>query len=90
MGQLDADIALIPWEGVREPGLRQVMAGIRASRIALFIGPEGGFAREEVDTAVAHDVQPITLGPRILRAETAAIVTAALILHEVEEEQIHG
>ncbi len=86
LAQMDAEVALIPWEGVREPGLRQVLAGQRPSRIAVFIGPEGGFAREEVDTAVAHNVQPITLGPRILRAETAAIVTAALILYEVEEE----
>jgi len=83
---LDADVALIPWEEVREPDLRQVLAGVRPSRLALFVGPEGGFAQEEVAAAVAHNVQPITLGPRILRAETAAIVTAALILYEVEEE----
>lgn len=87
---LDAEVALIPWEDAPESGLRQVLAGKRPSRVALFIGPEGGFAQEEVATAVAHNVQPVTLGPRILRAETAAIVTAALILHEVEEEQIHG
>ncbi|HFE67060.1 MAG TPA: 16S rRNA (uracil(1498)-N(3))-methyltransferase [Chloroflexi bacterium] len=81
---LEADAALIPWEEARGPGLRQALAGIRPSSVALFIGPEGGFAREEVDTAVARNVQPVTLGPRILRAETAAIVAAALILHEVE------
>ncbi len=80
---LEADVALIPWEGAREPGLRQALAGKRPSSIALFIGPEGGFAREEVAAAVTRNIQPVTLGPRILRAETAAIVAAALILHEV-------
>jgi 16S rRNA (uracil1498-N3)-methyltransferase len=53
--------------------------------IALLIGPEGGFAEQEVSLAVEAGAKPVSLGPRILRTETAAIVAAALILHELEQ-----
>ncbi len=46
----------------------------------LLVGPEGGFAQEEIDEAVSHGVIPLGLGPRILRAETACIVGSALLL----------
>jgi 16S rRNA (uracil1498-N3)-methyltransferase len=50
--------------------------------ISLFIGPEGGFTQEEVDLAYRHGISAVTLGERVLRAETAAVVTVAVILHE--------
>jgi 16S rRNA (uracil1498-N3)-methyltransferase len=49
------------------------------SSIALAIGPEGGWAAEEMALFTRHHWQPITLGPRILRAETAAISAIAII-----------
>jgi 16S rRNA (uracil1498-N3)-methyltransferase len=52
--------------------------------IALFIGPEGGLMAEEVALAKRHGVQVVTLGARILRAETAAIATVANVLYECE------
>jgi 16S rRNA (uracil1498-N3)-methyltransferase len=48
--------------------------------VALFIGPEGGLAAEEVALAAAAGVLPVSLGPRILRAETAALAALALLL----------
>jgi 16S rRNA (uracil1498-N3)-methyltransferase len=51
--------------------------------VNLFIGPEGGFTQEEVDLARRHDIPAVTLGERVLRAETAAVVTAAIVLHEM-------
>jgi 16S rRNA (uracil1498-N3)-methyltransferase len=48
--------------------------------IYLFVGPEGGFSSGEVALARRHGAIPLTLGPRILRAETAAVVAAALAL----------
>jgi len=51
--------------------------------VSLFIGPEGGFSREEVDLAHQHDIPAVTLGERVLRAETAAVVAVAIILHEM-------
>ena len=54
------------------------------STIVLFIGPEGGLMAEEVALAQRHGVQVVTLGTRILRAETAAITTVANVLYELE------
>ena len=44
------------------------------------VGPEGGFSDEEVALAIASGWQAVTLGPRILRVETAAIVLAMTVL----------
>ena len=51
--------------------------------VNLFIGPEGGFTQEEVDLAHQHDIPAVTLGERVLRAETAAVVAVAIVLHEM-------
>jgi 16S rRNA (uracil1498-N3)-methyltransferase len=51
--------------------------------IALFVGPEGGFADEEVVLAVERGIALVGLGPRILRSETAGIVGPALLLYEL-------
>lgn len=53
-----------------------------AKEISLFIGPEGGISGQELEAAVAADVQAATLGPRILRTETAplAALTAVMLL----------
>lgn len=76
---------LIAWEGATEPPLREILAEWeRPSAISLFIGPEGGYATEEIEAAKTTGIVPITLGKRILRAETAAIVASALILHYLE------
>ncbi|HEY6284279.1 MAG TPA: 16S rRNA (uracil(1498)-N(3))-methyltransferase [Ktedonobacteraceae bacterium] len=53
------------------------------STIVLFIGPEGGLMAEEVAQAQRHGVQVVTLGTRILRAETAAIATVANVMYEL-------
>lgn len=49
--------------------------------IALLIGPEGGFTDAEVETCVQAGVMPVSLGPRILRAETASSAALALLQH---------
>jgi len=46
----------------------------------LLVGPEGGFTPEELDLAVSYGIIPVSLGPRILRAETASVVGATLLL----------
>jgi 16S rRNA (uracil1498-N3)-methyltransferase len=84
------DQALIPWEEEREASLLHALKETTYERpspmrIALFIGPEGGFDEEEIAAAQTAGVLPVTLGPRILRAETAAIVAAALALSAAGE-----
>jgi 16S rRNA (uracil1498-N3)-methyltransferase len=53
--------------------------------MGVFIGPEGGFTEEEINLALAQDITPITLGPRILRSETASLVVLANIMYEMGE-----
>ncbi len=79
------DRALIAWEGDAPTSIRQALAGSQAREVALFIGPEGGFEPDEIRQAAEFGVVPVTLGRRILRTETAAVVGAALVLHELGE-----
>ena len=71
-----------PWGGVagRAPPLGQAIAHLKSDRLALLIGPEGGFTSDErkMLRALAF-VNPVSLGPRILRAETAAIAALSVI-----------
>ena len=48
-------------------------------RLDLAVGPEGGWAPEEMSQFAQHNWTPVTLGPRILRAETAAIAAIAIV-----------
>ncbi len=54
-----------------------------AEALALFVGPEGDFSPTELSQARAAGLLPTSLGPRVLRAETAAVVAAALCLYEL-------
>lgn len=81
-----AALRLLLWEGERRARLRDILRECNVgpgAGIQLFVGPEGGFSDAEV--ALAHDcgVRAVGLGPRILRAETAGVVAAALILYEL-------
>ena len=86
-------LALIPWEEEQGLSLRDALRNVIATRnaamssdpstVVLFIGPEGGLLAEEVELARNHGVLPVTLGPRILRAETAALVAAANVMYEM-------
>lgn len=80
-------LLLLPWEGERSRSLRSYLRslGDRPLAASLFIGPEGGFAEDEVRLAREAGCVPISLGPRILRSETAGIVAAALVMHELGE-----
>jgi len=69
---------LILWEEERALPLRRVLARLPPGPVTLLVGPEGGFAQQEVANARAHGFQPVGLGPRILRVETAALVAVAL------------
>jgi 16S rRNA (uracil1498-N3)-methyltransferase len=90
-------LSLIPWEDEARVNLKLVLGkGGRETKksralafpsrpfsVNLFIGPEGGFTFEEATLAQGYGIIPITLGPRILRAETAGLVAAAAILYEL-------
>ena len=52
--------------------------------IALCVGPEGGFSKQEITAAIESGCVPVTLGMNILRTETAAIVTVAVTAYEYQ------
>jgi 16S rRNA (uracil1498-N3)-methyltransferase len=85
-----AGLSLIPWEesgpsrlgdalGKPPPGHERNWPPLTVN---LFIGPEGGFTVEEMTIARRYGLVPVTLGPRILRAETAAVAAVAIILYQ--------
>ena len=72
-------LRLLFWEKEGQQTLKQVHETERDARaMLLVIGPEGGFSFEEADTAKKHGFRSVQLGPRILRAETAAITALSL------------
>lgn len=77
-----ADCKLIPALSERTRTLKQALLPSPPSRVAVLIGPEGDFTAEEEAQALAAEFLPVTLGPLILRAETAAIATLAILGHE--------
>lgn len=78
-------ISLIPWECEQKTTLKQLLASRRTLlAVNVFIGPEGGFSKSEIELAERSGIIPVTLGKRILRAETAPIVVISNILYESE------
>lgn len=73
---------VIPWEGERQTHLSSITPS-PGETISLFIGPEGGFSSGEIEAAQAAGARTVTLGTRILRAETAGLVSASLLLAAV-------
>lgn len=66
---------------------REVFDSIKSGeRLALFIGPEGGFSDEEISLAKAAGADVITLGKRILRTETAAMYVLSVMGYLFEED----
>ena len=83
------DLRLIPYENAKD--IRHTMEELRKlpkhGKIAVFIGPEGGFADVEIEDAMAHGIEPITLGKRILRTETAAITSMSILMLTLESSE---
>jgi len=81
------DLGLLAHEGERTETLKQTVAGLPEAmkRILILIGPESGFTKEEIAAARKAGVHIVSLGPRILRTETAAMVMTAQILYAREQ-----
>jgi 16S rRNA (uracil1498-N3)-methyltransferase len=76
----DDMLKLFFWEREGQQTLKQVRDSQPDARaVLLVIGPEGGFSVEEADLAQRHGFRSVQLGPRILRAETAAIAALSLV-----------
>jgi 16S rRNA (uracil1498-N3)-methyltransferase len=84
-------IAIMPWENEQHVQLRDILCAAKQTRepgepvnVVLFIGPEGGLMEEEVILAQRRGVQIVSLGARVLRAETAALAAVANVMYELE------
>lgn len=85
LGRLKSfDAVLICYEEDRHVSLKKTLRalGRQPTKMAILIGPEGGFEKEEVDAAVQEGAQIVGLGPRIFRTETAGAACAAMVLYE--------
>ena len=84
-GQMD--LCLIPYEnakGMEET--RQILSQVKPGMsVGIFIGPEGGLEKEEVQLAMEHGARQITLGHRILRTETAGMAILSVLMFQLEE-----
>jgi len=90
--QSASGFSLLAWEGEKAMMFREALRGeIYRQRIIseknllsvnLFIGPEGGFTPGEVEFARSCGIVPVTLGHRVLRAETAGLVAASVIFYD--------
>ena len=81
---LNLDLSILFWEQEEKCGIKEILSHHQqVTSVGLFIGPEGGFSDEEVAAAMQHACIPTTLGDLILRTETAAIVSVALVWYEL-------
>lgn len=84
----DMEVRLIPYElaeGMTKT--KEIISNIQpGQRIAIFIGPEGGFEESEIAEALENGIEPITLGKRILRTETAGFTILSWLMYHLETE----
>ncbi len=87
LDSLDEDaLILLPWEAERTQGIKEVLkkeGNSKKRQIVLLVGPEGGFEDQEVELAKKYGAISLSLGPRILRVETAALVAITMVMYEL-------
>ena len=71
---------MLPWESEEEKNILSLLSENKdIKNINIFIGPEGGFDKPEIDIALKNNFKTVTLGKNILRVETAAIVASSIV-----------
>jgi 16S rRNA (uracil1498-N3)-methyltransferase len=78
-GQEPHTLRLLFWEEEKKTNLHDLPPFANYNQIHLLLGPEGGFSKEEVELAGRAGYQSVSLGPRILRAETATVAAIAIV-----------
>ncbi|MFH1313185.1 MAG: RsmE family RNA methyltransferase [Candidatus Eisenbacteria bacterium] len=75
----DFDLTVVAWEDEKHQRLKDIIGSERPGKVALWIGPEGGFTPVELDELANHGARTFSLGDRRLKAETAAIASLAVL-----------
>ena len=65
--------------------VKEAIKDSSANTIGIFVGPEGGFEEEEIEKIQEIDGKVVSLGPRILRTETASVVASSIVLYELSD-----
>jgi len=79
----DAPLNIIAYENEKQNKLKDILSDNKnASGVNIIIGPEGGFEEEEVRLACASGARAVTLGPRIMRCETAPLAVISAVMYE--------
>ena len=81
------DIVIMPYECEKERMLKNILEKLdkNIKNIAVIIGPEGGFSEKDVEILEkCNNLQKVSLGPRILRTETAGLATLAMVIYELD------
>ena len=73
---------IVPYEGESVLNLKEVLNEKKDKKVHIIIGPEGGFEEDEINALREIGGQIVTLGPRILRTETAGLVVSSIVLYE--------
>lgn len=82
----EASLKLVPWEQEQGRSLKAALHNLKEEKsVAVLIGPEGGFSPREIESACEAGWVPVSLGPRILRAETAGMAVLAILEYELNE-----
>lgn len=84
------DMLFVPYELADDMSkTRELFDKIKPGQhIGFFIGPEGGFDEQEIQLALEAGAQPITLGKRILRTETAGLAVLSILMYQLEGKDI--
>lgn len=86
MAECDCTTKIIAYECEDRQGLKQVLqSNLKTDSILIIIGPEGGISEAELDKARSGGAVPVSLGKRILRAETAGLTALSAVLYEFDE-----
>ena len=79
------DLNLCPYENERTISIKECLKDVSADTIGIFVGPEGGFEEDEIEKIQDIDGKVVSLGPRILRTETASVVASSIVLYELSD-----
>lgn len=78
------DVVLVPYEKEDSVGIKTALKSLpNATKVAIVIGPEGGFDESEIDLISENGGKSVTLGPRILRTETAGMCAVSVVQYEL-------
>ena len=80
----NADLCLLPYEEEKSVSIKEILKNADGiNSVSIFIGPEGGFDPSEVEYAKSFGFKTVSMGPRILRTETAPLAAITAVMYEL-------